>query len=195
MRPLKRIAAILLMGILFFNWYGYQLVSSYLETRADKQLEASIDENKYDDSQLISIKVPTTYLSYYNSSSEYQRVDGRIEVGGVEYKYVKRRLYNDSLELLCIPNHTAMHLQTARNEFFKLVNDLQQHNGGKKSNSHPNASKSFSSSDYDAAQGLLVMGDLYSFTLLPGMAKDAPAITSSYIFTAEQPPDHSSAHC
>ena len=183
------------MGVLFFNWYGYQLLSSYLETRANKQLEARLDENKYDESQLISIKIPSTHLSYYNPSSEFQRVDGQIEVGGVEYKYVKRRLFNDSMELLCIPNHTAMHLQTARNEFFKLVNDLQQHNGGKRSGSHPDVSKSSSSSDYDAARDLPVIGDLYSTLLLTGVLQHVPAITSAFIYTTEQPPDHSFAHC
>src|SRR5260370_348016 len=125
---MKKIAAILLMGILFFNWYGYKLLSFYLEDRADRQLEARLDEDRYDESQLISIKVPSSHLSYYNSTAQFERVDGQIEVGGVEYKYVKRRLFNDSLELLCIPNHAAMKLQTARNQFFQLVNDIQQHN-------------------------------------------------------------------
>ena len=125
---MKRIAAILLMGILFFNWYGYKLLSFYLEGKANRQLEARLDEARYDESQLISIKVPSSHLSYYNSSTQFERVDGQIEVGGVQYKYVKRRLYNDSLEMLCIPNYAAMTIQTARNQFFQLVNDIQQHN-------------------------------------------------------------------
>ena len=195
MSPLKRFAAILLMGILFFNWYGYQLLSSYLESRANKQLVARLDQNNYDESQLLSIKVPAAHLSYYNSSTQFERVDGRIEVGGIEYNYVKRRLFNDSLELLCIPNHTAMGLQTAKNEFFKLVNDLQQHNGqGKKSGSHPDASKTFSSTDYDATLALFVMEDR-CFTILSRASRNVTAISSAYIFTAEQPPDHSLHTC
>jgi len=151
---MKRIAAILLMGILCFNWYGYRLLTSWLEGKADRQLEASLDEDRYDESQLISIKVPSSHLSYYNSSAQFERVDGQIEVGGVQYKYVKRRLFNDSLEMLCIPNHTAMGLQTARNEFFQLVNDVQQHNGqSKKSDSH-SIQKIFSPTDYEAVSSL-----------------------------------------
>lgn len=145
---LKRFVAILLIGILCFNWCGYRLLDAYLENRADRQLEARLDSDSYDDSQLLLIKIPSTHLSYYNSSDRFERVDGQIEVGGVQYKYVKSRLFNDSLELLCIPNHTAMRLQTAKNEFFKLVNDLQPAGQEKKGGSHSGASKSFSPDNY-----------------------------------------------
>jgi len=164
---MKKVAAILLMGILLFSWYGYRLVSSYLEDKANRQLEARLDQDRYDESELISIKVPSTHLSYYNSSTQFERVDGQIEVGGVQYKYVKRRLFNDSLELLCIPNHAAMSLQTARNQFFQLVNDIQQHNGQSKKADH-STSKSFSPTDYDLT----------------------PTLSSSHHLTIEQPPDH-----
>jgi hypothetical protein len=181
------------MGILFFNWYGYQLVSSFLQDRANHGLEARLDENRYDESQLISVRVPLTTLSYYNSSTQFERVDGQIEIGGVQYKYVKRRIFKDSLELLCIPNQAAMGLQTAKSNFFQQVNDLQQHsNQGKKSNS--GVIKNFSSTDYYKTDGFFAMGLPFS-TELPQSFKPAPVIASSYVMTAEQPPDLLSAHC
>ncbi|HVV03192.1 MAG TPA: hypothetical protein VHC96_03175 [Puia sp.] len=184
---MKRIAAILLMGILLFSWYGYELLSSYLEAKADRQLEARLDANRYDESELISIKVPSSHLSYYNSSTQFERVDGQIEVGGVQYKYVKRRLFNDSLELLCIPNHAAMNQQTARNQFFQLVNDLQQHNGQGKKSDH-STSKSFSPTDYETVSSLTV-GQL-GYTIHSLMFRDfVPTLSSSPHLTAEQPPD------
>jgi hypothetical protein len=99
------------MGTLFFTWYGYRWLMQYMQQRSDLCLEARLDRNDYDESQLISLKVPITGLAYYHSSSEFQRVDGQIEVGGVRYQYVKRRIFGDSLELLCIANHVAMKLQ------------------------------------------------------------------------------------
>lgn len=187
MRPLKRIAAILLIGILFFNWYGYRILTDYLQSRSDRQLEARLDGNSYDESQLLLIKIPSTHLSYYNSSARFERVDGQIEVGGVQYKYVKRRLYNDSLELLCIPNHSSMQLLTARNTFFQLVNDLQQHNGqGKKSGTGPG--KNLSAADYYVVNDLFEFGDL-SVTGLPEYFPYSATLASSCSLTAEQPPD------
>jgi len=184
---MKKVAAILLMGILLFSWYGYRLVSSYLEDKANRQLEARLDQDRYDESELISIKVPSTHLSYYNSSTQFERVDGQIEVGGVQYKYVKRRLFNDSLELLCIPNHAAMSLQTARNQFFQLVNDIQQHNGQSKKADH-STSKSFSPTDYEMVSSLRV--SQLHYTIKPPMFRDlTPTLSSSHHLTIEQPPD------
>ena len=183
------------MGILFFNWYGYQLVSSFLQDRANRGLEARLDQNNYDESQLISVRIPLTTLSYYNSSTTFERIDGQVEIAGIQYKYVKRRIFKDSLELLCIPNQAAMGLQTAKNNFFQQINDLQQHNSqGKNANSHPGASKSFSSTDYYKTDDLFIMGQLFA-TELPVTCQQAPVISSSYVLTAEQPPDLLSAHC
>jgi len=183
------------MGILFFNWYGYQLVSTFLQDRANRGLEARLDQNRYDESQLVSVRIPLTTLSYYNSSTTFERVDGQVEIAGIQYKYVKRRIFKDSLELLCIPNQAAMGLQTAKNNFFQQVNDLQQHNGqGKKSNSHPGASKNVLATDYCKTDDLFVLDQLFS-TGLPISCPQTPVLSSSYVLTAEQPPDLLSAHC
>lgn len=195
LRALKKLAAILLMGILCFNWCGYRLLSSYLEERADRNLEASLDNNNYDGSQLITIKIASTHLSYYNSSTQFERVDGQIEIGGVWYKYVERRLFNDSLELRCIPNHAAMRLQTARNEFFQLVNDLQHNGQSKKSGSHPVASRNFSAVDFYIGTDPFKLEDPV-ITLLLTWPHNTPAIPSTYSLTDEQPPDqHTMAFC
>ncbi|HTQ64717.1 MAG TPA: hypothetical protein VMI12_07960 [Puia sp.] len=184
---MKKAAAILLLAILFFNWFGYRLLTSYVEDKADVQLKAQLDDNKYDESQLISIKVPANHLGYYVNSAQFERVDGKIEIEGVQYNYVKRRLYNDSVELLCIPNHQAMQLATARDEFFKLVNDLQHPGQGKKSDSHPVSYKSFSI-EYFSVNDLFNMSDL-SFTIQKRPAHYAFYIPSVYALTSEQPPD------
>jgi hypothetical protein len=175
------------MGILGFNWCGYQLLSTFLEGRSDKQLEARLDDNRYDDSQLLSVKV-ASHLSYSIPSLQFERVDGQIEVGGILYKYVKRRIYNDSVELLCIPNHAAMNLRTAKNNFFQLVNDLQHNGQGKKADSHPGSPKSPSSPEYIATHSLFALNNSH-FISLSYAPCDATALPSVDPTTAEQPPD------
>ena len=184
---MKRTAAILLSGILFFNWVGYRLFTSYLESKADLQLQAQLDDNNYEESELISIKAPASSLPYYTNSKQFERVDGQVEIGGIQYKYVKRRLYNDSLELMCIPNRAAMKLQTAKDEFFKLVNDLQHNGQSKKTGSHPGSSKNFSVDNY-TVNDLLNINDL-SFTTTKRSSGYSFLIRSVYIPTVEQPPE------
>lgn len=117
--------------MLFFNWFGYRLVFNFLQERKDIQLEAKFDKNSYDESQLIEIRVPLN-MPYQNNWSSFERYDGEITVKGVLYKYVKRKVENNELVLLCYPNSEKMHLLNARDEFFKLANDFQQHNDSKK---------------------------------------------------------------
>jgi hypothetical protein len=181
---LKQLAAILLIGILFFNWYGYQLLSAYWQQKAEKTMVARLDRNDYDDAQLVSIKVPITAMAYYNGSSTFQRVDGQIDLNGIHYNYVKRRIFGDSLELLCIPNMTAINLQKAKNEFYRQVNDLQQ-NQGKKNNSTPtkDISKDYTPTAMDI-----------SISAVPTILSPATGVfaavhlPSRYTPTAEKPP-------
>lgn len=174
------------MGILFFNWYGYQLLSAYWQDRADRRLEAVLDADGYDGSQLISLKVPVSNLSYYNASTQFERVDGQIEVGGIQYKYVKRRLYGDSLELLCVPNRAAMKLQTARNDFFRQVNDLQQESGqGKKADQHY---KGFTK-DFTTDNQFALSSEHHIMTGTPECAGAASLLPLRALLPAENPPD------
>jgi len=184
---LKRIASILLLTILLFNFVGYRFFSSYMEERANSQLESKLDTEDYDDAQLISIKIPVTHLSYYNTSEKFERVDGQVEIKGVQYKFVKRRIYNDSVEMLCIPNQTAMNFQSAKDEFFKLVNDLQHTGQNKKSDSH-STSKNFSVDNYTLNESFSVHN--FSCDLSQKNSFEFTAsIASCYSPTAEQPPE------
>lgn len=183
---MKRLAAILLIAILFFNWYGYQVLTAYWQQRAENKLVARLDRNEYDDAQLVSIKVPITALTYYNSSTTFTRVDGQIDLNGVHYNYVKRRIFKDSLELLCIPNTTATNLQTAKNEFFRQVNDLQQQNQGKKNSNAP--AKDFSKDYTPTAMHVAVPAALTSPSTAVGILA-ACQLPSRYTPTAERPPD------
>ena len=182
---MKKIIPISLLALFLFNCFGYRLLISYIENKANLQLEEQLDNNNYDDAQLITVKVPVDYLPYYNNSKTFERIDGQIEIQGTLYKYVKRRIYNDSLELLCIPNNTAMKLQKTKNEFFKFINDLQP---GKKSDSHAHSIKVPSMGDY-ISNDLLQFGDMYSAYSLKYNFYSAN-IPFSYSLTEEHPPQH-----
>jgi hypothetical protein len=121
--------------LLLFNWCGYQMLNAWLENRATEKLQVQLDDHQYNEKELFSIKVPATHLSYYNNSQNFEPVQGQIEIGGFQYRFVKRRLYNDSIEVLCIPNAEAMHYKKASYDYFKLVFDMQR-TGGKKSGAH-----------------------------------------------------------
>ncbi len=121
-----------MLSLLFFNWYGYRILTSVMEGQADVKLEAKLDRNEYDESQLIELRVPIN-LPYHNDWKEFERYNGSIEINGVHYNYVKRKVEKGELVLLCLPNDEKQMVQSARDQFFKLVNDLQQPGANKKS--------------------------------------------------------------
>jgi hypothetical protein len=150
---MKKITALFFLTLFLFNLFGYRLIVDYLQQKLNDQLELRLDDNAYDESQLIELKIPM-HLPYQTSWSSYQRYDGEIEINGILYKYVKRKVFNDTLSLMCIPNAKKMHLETVKDDFFKISNDLQQNNNSKK----PGNSKS-------AFKNLQGEYDRYSFVL------------------------------
>jgi hypothetical protein len=183
----KRIAAILLLSLLLFNWVGYEVYTAILQDRADNTMIAKLDENNYTDADLISIKVPAVHLSSYVNSKEFQRVDGTINIEGVQYNYVKRRYNEGFLELLCIPNKTYTRLQTAKNEFFKLVNDLQHPGQSKKSDQHNTSFKGFNADYYTETHAFAIS----NLATLRQKARDhyLLQIPAVHLTRAGQPPD------
>jgi hypothetical protein len=115
-----------LLSVLLFNWVGYRLLTAYWEDRANARFEAALDLNQYDTAQLILLRVSADALPYSNASRKFERFDGCMEIGATRYRTVKRRLYNDSIEFLCIPEGSTNPFSLAKDNFFRLVNDLQK---------------------------------------------------------------------
>jgi len=109
----------------------------YWRQCADSRLENRLDRNDYDESTLLLVKVPVTSLTYYEATDEWERSDGEMILSDIAYKFVKRRIHNDSIELLCIRNTERMRLGQAGNAFFRLVNNLTHFPGGKSVGNSP----------------------------------------------------------
>ena len=124
---MKKIAAILLLSILLFNTWGYRWMISYLEEKATIRLEQKLETGDYDEAMLMEIKIPLQ-LPYYTNWSQYERHYGEAEWNGEHYQYVMRKLYNDTLYLLCIPHTEKNNIQIAAADIFRSVNNIQ-HDG------------------------------------------------------------------
>ncbi len=120
---LKRLLAIPLLAIYLFNTVGYQLLFSLLIQHSDKLLVQRLDQNQYDDNDLLQIKIPL-HLPYYSSQSDYERLDGEANYKGVAYRYVKRKVANDTLYILCLKNEAKTQLKGAQTDYAKKATDL-----------------------------------------------------------------------
>ncbi len=185
---LRKIAAILLICLLLFNWYGYRFVTNYLQKKADTQLEARLDVNDYDESQLIELRVELN-IPYQYSWSNFERHSGEIELNGKIYAYVKRKIEDGYLVLKCIPNDVKQEIEKADNILFTVNNGLDQEHNGKNNSPLNSIYKSFFS-DYDSD-----FSNYYLNALQDISNKSLPAVSSLfnsiYLPVSEQPPENS----
>ena len=117
----RKIATILLLTFLFFTWVGYWLCISWVESRETASWKSRMEKDQYNDSQLILFKVSAAALPYSNSSADFERADGEIKVGDIHYRYVRKRLYNDSVEFLCLPCRESNATRAVRNDMIRLA--------------------------------------------------------------------------
>ena len=95
-----------------------------MQTDSEATVEKKVDQNNYQQQDLISIKTKLD-LPYYSGSAEYERAYGSMTIDGTSYQYVKRRVYKDTLELLCLPNDIKTKLQSIKNDLAISFTDGQ----------------------------------------------------------------------
>jgi hypothetical protein len=143
---LKKLAAILLSALFTFNLFGYRILFYIAQQQSDNNIERVLDRDQYDEKDLVTIKIPMS-VSYQVEQRDFERVDGEVTLNGRIYKFVKRKVCDGNLVLLCLPDQTKMHLQSAKDELFKYSIDLQNSGSKKTDNSKSIAGKNFS--DYN----------------------------------------------
>ena len=165
-----------------FNITGHHLLFNYYVERSDNQLVQQLDNHQYRDEELVELKV-ALHLPYM-SNSEYARVDGEIEIDGKQYNYVKRKVSNDTLYVMCLPNTTKTKLVEARNNFSGQAADMNT--SGKGNNS--NVKKIQLLSEYN--QCLLSYSFDNCFQLIKKSSNSfTPQLLHPYLDSGFQPPD------
>ena len=144
---MRKTAAILLLMLIVFNTIGYKLWFNYAMQKADIALEASLDKNNFNLQDLFTLKIPLN-LPYQNIGSSFERIDGEITVNGESYKYVQRKVQNDTLYLQCIKHTEKINLEHKSNDYFGKVNDIAGNSDAKRMPGKNNSVLKFSNADF-----------------------------------------------
>ena len=153
---LKKLIAILLLAVHLFNLGGYSLVFRYFIHQSEQQFVQQLEKNQFKDAELVEIGIPL-HLPYMQNSSGFERIEGSIENNGTHYNYVKRRVFNDTLYIMCLPNRQKTQLVKEKANYAGDVNDFAPNKKDKEST----AKKASLSTEY---HNIIT---LYSF-VLPG---------------------------
>lgn len=186
---LKKLASLFFIFLFLFNVVGYRFVFDFVQQKINTQLEAGLDNNLYDESELVELKLALN-LPYQTSWTSFERCDGEIQIDGIIYKYVKQKVYNDTLYLLCIPNTQKMHLETTKNDLVAKANGIAQHDNSQNPDktSGPASLKNPQSvyDDFSFEYSFLIP-DNNSRNFLPAL--NSPHLLSATHTSPEQPPD------
>ncbi|RYF99462.1 MAG: hypothetical protein EOO02_16855 [Chitinophagaceae bacterium] len=86
-------------------------------------MAVKIDNNQYSDDDLIEVKVKLN-LPYMTSAAGYENLSGEINIHGNHHNYVKRKVSQDTLYLLCLPNNKRNQLNDASEKYAAETNDF-----------------------------------------------------------------------
>jgi len=182
----KKLATILLLALLVFNFVGYRLFFSALQQKANSVIVAKIDNQAYNDADLITLTVPLS-MPYLQDSKDFESKDGEITLNGKVYHYVKQKISQGNLVLMCLPDDQKTHLQNAKDNFFRLANELQNNTDSKKSGGNAPVVK-LTISDYEELQ--IAALDLYSTPISKSFPTFAfYALLKGEGIMPEQPPE------
>ena len=83
-----------------------------MQHNADKQFLVLVDNNNFDERNLVEIKVPNP-IPYTKAVANFDRIDGEINFKG---------------KILCLPDANKTIINNAEKKFERLVNNTQQDN-------------------------------------------------------------------
>lgn len=121
---MKKVLAISLLLILLFNTGGYYFMFWALKKDAISKLNFRLDEDRYEDGETITVKIPLT-LPYPISNIGYQRISGQYEHNGESFSLVKQKHENDTLYVVCIKNEKAEHYNKVMQQLVEKSEEQQ----------------------------------------------------------------------
>ncbi len=128
-----------MLAVYLFNLAGYNFIFTYCIDKSDKRIEQLADHNSFATNDLVELKFKLN-LPYLTDWSGYERFDGQVEFNGEHYNYIERKVSQEPLTHLCLPNEGKTNLSKGKIDYAAKENDTPA--GNEKNNNA--ASKNFS---------------------------------------------------
>lgn len=96
-----------------------------MQQNADKQFVLLVDNNGFDKRNLIEIKIPNP-IPYTKAVANFDRINGEITFKSKVYKYVYRKISEDYITILCLPDANKTEINNAEKKFEQTVNNTPQ---------------------------------------------------------------------
>jgi hypothetical protein len=119
---LKKSLAIVFVILILFNVMGYYVIFLGLQYTNDTRVMRQLDEEKYDESETFTVKIPLA-IPYATDSRGFERIDGKFEHNGQFYRMIKQRLSRDTIYVVCLVDSGTKRIDSALGSYVKTFTD------------------------------------------------------------------------
>lgn len=120
---MRKLIAIIFFLLLLFSTGGYLPLISYLQQHPGRNLTALLQEDWYDHSRLVEIRInqePSNKLEYTSFDHQY----GTIEIGGLPYSYERKKTDGNETVFRCFPIDAGNQLKDMRYDLNRLHKEM-----------------------------------------------------------------------
>jgi hypothetical protein len=101
---------------------GYYFIFWGMEVKNDVRMSLALDEDDYDESAAVTIRVPIA-LPYQYDNPHFVRAEGKFVYHGESYRLIKQKYERDTLTVLCIRDEQDNKIQHALSDFVSTFTD------------------------------------------------------------------------
>ncbi|HEY5745593.1 MAG TPA: hypothetical protein VIU12_05935 [Chryseolinea sp.] len=125
---MKRLFSFFFLLLILLNTIGYYEVLLFMEKQNYDKAVQKISGNENEISGNLLLKIPLA--SRFNEDDrEYRKAQGEITVEGELYHFVKQKLYQDTLYIICLRDAKTSEVREALSDLSKTMAD-QNHKSG-----------------------------------------------------------------
>lgn len=128
---MKRGTAIFFTFIFLLNVIGYYGIYLGMIHKANVKTDRAIDEDTYDRSQTVTVKIPLSLP--YPTQNAFERISGDFEHNGQYYKLVQQKYENDTLFVVCLKDNEKKQALAVLQDIVKQSTDQSPTNQTTKS--------------------------------------------------------------
>lgn len=133
--PERRLISALLIFLVLLNTMGYYFIFRGLEVNNDVKMARALDEDIYDMSKAVTIRIPIV-LPYQYDNPNFVRVEGKFVHNGESYRLIKQKYEGDTLTVVCMKDDQDKEIQSALSDIVNTFADSPVDTDGPSSKAH-----------------------------------------------------------
>jgi hypothetical protein len=126
--PMKRLFSFFFLVLILLNTIGYYEVLLFVEKQHYDEAIQKIKGNENEISGNLLLKIPLA-SRFNEDDNEYRKAQGEVTVEGELYHFVKQKLYQDTLYIMCLRDAKTSEVREALSDLSRTMAD-QNHKSG-----------------------------------------------------------------